>query len=145
MKYPLLFLLIGACLPGCAVDRGPPGLHAREWQLVRIQDGSGRVAIPDVKAKYTLEFDALGRFDARIDCNRARGSWASRAPGQLLLGPVELERAGCARGSLHDYIVKQLPYVRSYLVKENRLYLILMADGGALEYEPSTLGKERVP
>jgi para-nitrobenzyl esterase len=96
-----------------------------------------------VKAKYTLEFDALGRFHARIDCNRARGKWASHAPGQLLLGPVELDRAGCARGSLHDYIVKQLPNVRSYVLRDHRL--ILMADGGALEYEPATLGKISVP
>ena len=137
----VMFLLAS----GCATDRGPPGLRAKEWQLVRIQDGGGRAAVPDVKAKYTLEFDALGRFDARIDCNRARGRWASHAPGELLLGPIQLERAGCARGSLHDYIVKQLPNVRSYLVKENRLYLVLAAGGGTLEFEPATLGKHQIP
>ena len=137
--------LLAALLSACATDRGPPGLRAKEWQLVRIQDASGRVAVPDVKAKYTFEFDALGRFDARVDCNRVRGSWASRAPGQLLLAPLEVERTGCTRGSLHDYIVKQLPNVRSYLVRDDRLILVLMADGGALEYEPATLGKVSVP
>ena len=145
LSTALLSLLIAAFVSACAIERGPPGLRAKEWQLVRIQDGSGRVAVPDVKAKYTLEFDALGRFGARVDCNRARGTWASPAPGQLLLGPIELDRAGCARGSLHDTIVKQLPNVRSYVVRDDRLFLILMADGGALEYEPATLGKHQVP
>ena len=145
MKYPLLFLIIGLSLVGCATDRGPQGMRAKEWQLVRIEDGAGRAIIPDVKAKYTLEFDALGRFDARVDCNRVRGKWASPGPGQLLLGPLELDRAGCARGSLHDYIVKQLPNIRSYVVRDDRLVLILMADGGTLEYEPATLGKVTVP
>ena len=140
---PLLMVL--AVLSACATDRGPPGMRAKEWQLVRVQDGSGRTAVPDVKAKYTLEFDALGRFDARIDCNRARGKWASHAPGQLLLAQVELDRPGCARAPLHDYIVKQLPNVRSYRVQDDRLFLVLMADGGTLEYEPFTLGKHQVP
>jgi para-nitrobenzyl esterase len=145
MKNPLLFLIMGVSLIGCAVDRGPPGLRAKEWQLVRIQDGSGAVYTPDVKAKYTLEFDALGGVDLRIDCNRGRAKWASPAPGQLLLGPLALTRAACPRGSLHDRIVKQLPNIRSYVVRDGRLFLILMADGGALEYEPATLGKVTVP
>jgi para-nitrobenzyl esterase len=33
--------------------------------------------------------------------------------------------------------VKQLPYVRSYLIKGGHLYLSLMADGGAYEFEPA--------
>ena len=123
----------------------PDFTFPREWQLVRIEDGAGRAAVPDVKAKYTLEFDALGRFDARVDCNRVRGRWASHAPGQLLLGPFQLERAGCARGSLHDYIVKQLPNVRSYVVRDDRLFLVLVADGGLLEFEPATFEKMTVP
>jgi len=143
MKNALLFLVVTSFLMSCAVDRGPPGLRAKEWQLVRIQDGSGAVLVPDVKAKYTLEFDALSGYEVRIDCNRGHGKWASHAPGQLLLGPLALTRAACAPGSLHDRIVKQLPYVRSYLVKDNRLFL--MADGGTYEFEPSTLGKVSVP
>jgi hypothetical protein len=145
MKNALLLLIVVSFLASCATDRGPPGLRAKEWQLVRVQDGSGRAAVPDVKAKYTLEFDALGRFEARIDCNRARGKWASNSPGQLLLGQVELDRPGCARAPLHDYLVKQLPNVRAYRVKDDRLFLVLMADGGMLEYEPATLGKHPVP
>jgi para-nitrobenzyl esterase len=41
----------------------------------------------------------------------------------------------CPPGSLHDQIVKQLPFIRSYLIREGHLFLSLMADGGTYEYE----------
>ena len=134
MKRPAIAAIL-LLLSGCAVDKGPPGVGATSWQLVRIQDGSGAVFVPDVKAKYTMDFDALGRVSMRIDCNRGSGRWASPAPGQLELSQLALTRAACPPGSLHDRIVKQLPHVRSYLVKNNRLFLSLAADGGIYEYE----------
>jgi para-nitrobenzyl esterase len=131
----VMFLL----LSGCAIDKGPPGVGASRWQpswqLVRIQDGSGAVIAPDVKAKYTMEFDALGGVTMRIDCNRGSGKWKSPAPGQIEFSQLALTRAACPPGSLHDRIVTQLPQMRSYLVKNNRLYLSLMADGGIYEWE----------
>jgi para-nitrobenzyl esterase len=126
-------------LSACAVDKGPPGVGESRWQpawqLVRIQDGSGAVVVPDVKAKYTMEFDALGGVTMRIDCNRGSGKWKSAAPGQIEFSQLALTRAACPPGSLHDRIVTQLPQMRSYLVKNNRLYLSLVADGGIYEWE----------
>jgi len=48
-----------------------------------------------------------------------------------------MTRAMCANPSLHDRLVKQWPYIRSYLMKDDHLYLSLMADGGVYEFEPS--------
>jgi para-nitrobenzyl esterase len=73
-------------------------------------------------------------FTARIDCNRARGGWKSTTPGRLEFGPMAATRAECAAGSLHDQMVRQLPNVRSYVLKSGRLYLSLMADGGSYEF-----------
>ena len=42
-------------------------------------------------------------------------------------------RAACPPGSMHDQIMRLLPFVRSYVVKDDRLYLSLMADGGTYE------------
>ena len=39
-------------------------------------------------------------------------------------------------GSLHDHIVKQWLFVRSYVNKGGRLFVALMADGGTFEFEP---------
>ncbi len=41
----------------------------------------------------------------------------------------------CPAGSLHDQIVKQWRFVRSYVIKDGRLVLSLMADGGTYTFE----------
>ncbi len=92
---------------------------------------------PGERAKYTFQFNADGVFATRIDCNRGRGSWTSSAPGRLEFGLMALTRAQCPPGSLHDQIVRQLPYVRSYLIRNGHLFLSLMADGGVYELEPT--------
>ena len=48
-------------------------------------------------------------------------------------GPLALTRAQCPPGSLHDQIVKQWTYIRSYVMKEGHLFLALIADGGIYE------------
>jgi para-nitrobenzyl esterase len=37
---------------------------------------------------------------------------------------------------MHDRIVKDWGAIRSYVIKEGRLFLSLMADGGIYEFEP---------
>ena len=126
-------LLIGAC---ASVPQASPPLGGTSWQLVKFHGGDGRILTPDDKSKYTLAFGKDGNLSARIDCNRGRGSWTSPGPGQLRLGLLALTRAMCPPGSMHDQIIRQWPYVRSYIVKDGHLYLSLMADGGVHEFEP---------
>lgn len=111
-------------------------LGGTSWQLVRFQGGDDRVLVPDDRTKYTIAFDADGSVSARIDCNRGRGTWKSDGPGRLEFGPMAVTRAMCPPGSLHDHILKQWNYVRSYVIRDGRLYLSLFADGGIYEYEP---------
>jgi para-nitrobenzyl esterase len=42
----------------------------------------------------------------------------------------------CPPGSLHDRIVKDWEFVRSYTLKDGHLFLALMADGGIYEFAP---------
>ena len=142
MKSLLLF--VAALIAGCAglapkgSADGPGGtLVGVTWQLVKFQGGDDTLLRPDDKSKYTLAFGADGRLSARIDCNRGSGSWKSAEKGQLELGPIALTRAMCPPDSLHDRIVKQLPYIRSYIIKDGHLFLSLMADGGIYEFEPA--------
>jgi para-nitrobenzyl esterase len=116
---------------------GPAKLGGTSWQLVKFQGGDGAVLTPHDKSKYTLAFSDDGVMSARIDCNRARGGWKSSGPGQLEFGPMAATRAQCPPGSLHDQIMRQLPNVRSYVVKGGHLFLSLMADGGVYEWEPA--------
>lgn len=130
----LTVFLVSACSQ--LAPQAPEGLGGTEWQLVRFQGGDGAVLVPDERSKYTLAFGADGRLSARIDCNRGRGAWKSPDRGRLELGPMAVTRAMCPPGSLHDHMIRQLPYVRSYVLKDGRLFLALMADGGNFEFEP---------
>jgi para-nitrobenzyl esterase len=121
----------------CAAPPQSTGLGGTSWQLVRFRGGEGNTLTPDDKGKYTFTFFSDGAFATRVDCNRGRGHWRSPAPGQVEIGPLALTRLTCAPGSLHDQIVKQLNFIRSYLIKDEHLYLSLMADGGTYELEPA--------
>jgi para-nitrobenzyl esterase len=126
-------LLASSCAR-MAPQEAPAGLGGTSWQLVSFQGGDDKVLVPDDRAKYTITFGADGTVSARIDCNRGRGTWNSPGPSQF--GPLALTRAMCPPGSLHDHIVKQWGYIRSYVIRDGRLFLSLMADGGIYEWEP---------
>src|SRR5262245_21907485 len=113
-----------------------PTLVGTSWQLVKFQGSNDSTLVPDERSKYTITFGPGGKLEARIDCNRGRGTWTSRSPSQLEFGPLALTRAMCPPGSLHDQLVKQLPFVRSYVLRGSHLFLALMADGGIYEFEP---------
>jgi para-nitrobenzyl esterase len=133
-------LLAAALALGCAQapEQGSPGdLGGVVWQLVKFQGGDGKVLTP-VGEKTTLEFGADGRVRARIACNRGSGSFKTDHKSQVEFGPMAVTRAMCPPGSmdLHDQILRQLSNIRSYVVRDGRLYLALMADGGVYEFEP---------
>jgi putative lipoprotein len=111
------------------------GLGGTSWRLVKFQGGDGLTLTPDDRAKYTIAFGTDGRVSVRINCNRGTGTWKSSGP-QLEFGPLALTRAMCLPEPLHDQMVKQLPYVRSYVIRHGHLFLSLMADGGIYEFEP---------
>jgi para-nitrobenzyl esterase len=133
MRLLLALLLLAAC---ARIAPTPETLAGTSWRLVKFQGGDGKVLAPDDRSKYTLAFNADGRVAARLDCNRGTGSWKSSGPGQLELGPMAVTRAMCAPGSIDHEISKRLFYVRSYVMKDGRLFLSMMADGGVFELEP---------
>ena len=132
MRSAFAALLLAACAAGPAA---PQDLGGTSWQLVRFQGGDDRVLVPDERARYTVAFAKDGVVNVRFDCNRGRGGWKSVQNNQLEFGPMALTRAMCPPGSLHDQLVKQWPYIRSYTLKDGRLFLALMADGGVYEFE----------
>ncbi len=125
-----------SCAPSLATKADTRGLGGTSWQLVQIQSMDDKTSRPDDRAKYTMAFSADGRVVMRIDCNRGSGTWKSVGPSQLEFGPLAMTRAACPPGSLHDRIVTDLAYVRSYILRDGHLYLALMADGGIYELEP---------
>ncbi len=139
MKRFLVLLVTLGIVAGCAptpkLQLG--GIGDTSWQLVKYQGGNGAVQTPDDKTKYTLAFTNDGYVNARFDCNRGRGTWILTGRNELRIGPIALTRAVCPPGSMHDQIVKQLPLIKGYEVKNGHLYLALMADTGSYEFEPA--------
>jgi para-nitrobenzyl esterase len=111
-------------------------LGGTAWQLVQFQSGDGTVLTPDDPTKYTIALTAEGQVSLRIDCNRGRGTWTSEEPNQLVFGPIATTRAMCPPSELYDRVVRDLPFVRSYVLQDGHLFLSLLADGGIYEFEP---------
>ena len=111
------------------------------WQLVKFSGADGKAVLPDVGAKYAIEFGNNGQFRARVDCNRGTGTWRSSGPNQVEFGPLGLTRARCPVGSMHDQIVQDWPKIRTYAIRNGHLFLALMTDGSTYEFEPIAAAK----
>jgi heat shock protein HslJ len=118
-------------------------LSGTEWRLVAIQsmDDSVGNTYPDDATKYTMRFNSDGTVNMALNCNRAAGNWTIKpgsdvVSGNFEFGPLAGTRALCPPPSLDERILAQAANVRGYLLKNGRLHLSLMADGGILIWEP---------
>ncbi|AFY27545.1 META domain-containing protein [Cyanobium gracile] len=129
-------------LPLRAAPQTPP-LQGTTWQLVGIQsmDDAQGLTRPANPSRYTLSLQADGRAVLQLDCKRATGRWrvepsADPGNGGFRFGPLASTKALCPAASLAEPLARQLPYVRGYLLRDGRLNLSLLADGGILLWEP---------
>ncbi len=141
------FALVASAVAGQSTSpqSTSPNLAGTSWQLVKFQGSDDTTLTPDDRSKYTIAFGANGQLTARVDCNRGRGSWKSAGSNQLQVGPLALTRAACPAGSMHDQIVKQWSFIRSYIVRDDHLFLALTADGGIYQFEPLARAAAIVP
>jgi heat shock protein HslJ len=114
-----------------------------EWRLVAIQsmdDAVGTIS-PEDPSWYTMHLHADGTVTMNLNCNHAIGSWSVEpsidpASGRFQFGPLATTKVLCPPPRLDEQVVSQAEYVRSYLLKDGRLYLSLFADGGIYAWEP---------
>lgn len=146
MRQPLAAILLLALLGACAQPKArpaalPSALAGTTWALVAFQsmdDAQGRTVAAD-PSLYTLHLGADGRASLRLACNRGTASWSAEAGatdnGSIQFGPLASTRALCPGESMDALLARFWPYVRGYLLKDGRLYLSLMADGGVFEWK----------
>ena len=133
-------------MPGALAQPDEP-LRDTSWRLVKFQsmdDAIGTVR-PDDPALYTMHLNADGSVTMRLNCNRAMGTWSAEPgergdSGRFEFGPLAMTRALCPPPSMDERIAAHSETVRSYLLKDGRLYLSLMADAGIYVWEPDLPG-----
>lgn len=130
-------------LSACATAPQPT-LAGTSWELLRFQSmddaqGSTRIEEP---ALYTVTFGADGCATMRLNCNRAMGPWqavpaADGVSGRLSFGLLAGTRAMCPPPSLDQKLLRDLGYVRGYLLRDGELHVSLMADAGIYSWRPA--------
>jgi len=118
-------------------------LAGTSWRLIEFQsmdDATGTVR-PHDPSVYTMRLEADGTIVMRLNCNRATGTWSATPAGdgesgQFELGRLATTRALCPPPSMDSSIAAHAPFIRSFLLKDGKLYLSLMADGGIYAWEP---------
>jgi heat shock protein HslJ len=137
--------IVAACSPhqsGPASD----GLTGTSWRFVEFRSNDDRIGVvrPTNPASYTMSLEPDGRVSMRLDCNSAAGTWEGGATGgesgSFRFGPLAMTRVYCPQPSMDVQIARDAEYVRSYLLRDGRLYLDLMADGGTYVWEPAGPG-----
>jgi heat shock protein HslJ len=128
---------------GADAAAAPLPLAGTRWRLVEFQSMDDRQGTkrPHDPSLYTMQLGSDGRVQMRLNCNRAQGDWsaepaADRTSGRFQFGPLAATRALCPPPSMDETVVAQAPWVRGYLLKDGRLHLSLMADGGIFVWEP---------
>lgn len=140
-----LSVATGLLTAGCAAlssGAAPASLAGTSWRLVAIQsmdDAQGTQVIPATQA-FTVYLGQDGQASFKLDCNRGSGRWTAQAAsadsGSFGFGPLASTRAMCPPPSLDARVARDLSAVRSYRLKDGRLYMSLMADGGIYEWVP---------
>jgi heat shock protein HslJ len=138
----LIATLAAACVTDGSTSADEP-LAGTSWRLVEFQSMDDAIGTtrPDDPSLYTMALAADGSAALRLNCNRASGSWSSEpsadgTSGSFAFGPLAMTRAFCPPPSMDQSIALQAGFVRSYLLRDGRLYLSLMADGGIIVWEP---------
>lgn len=120
-----------------SAEAGAPPLAGTQWRLVEFQSMDDRQGItrPAEGSLYTMWLHGDGTVAMQLNCNRATGTWSAATGSDAKSGRFEFGRlaatsARCPPPSMDESVVTQSRFVRSYLLKDDRLYLSLMADGG---------------
>ena len=137
-----------AATPGEAAQESQPTSQAHPlagtaWRLVQFQsmDDAVGTARPDDPARYTMRLEDDGNVTMRLNCNRAQGTWSAQEgadgnSGAFTFGQLAVTDVQCSSAGMDRHVATLAGYIRSYLLRDGRLHLSLMADGGIYTWEP---------
>lgn len=142
-------LLVSSLITSCAVPLASPApdpagggsLAGTTWRLIAFESSDDAIGTvrPADPAVYTMTLGADGQATLRLDCNRGSAGWsalpAGGDSGSFTFGPMAMTRAYCGPTSMDARIARDAEYVRTYVLRDGRLHLNLMADAGNYVWE----------
>ena len=132
-------MLIVLAVVATFVDAGCGGssLTGKTWQLTAITEQvpafQGVVPVAD-QARYTIQFNTDGTYNALADCNNMNGGYTTTGTGGMTIEPGAMTRAACPEDSIADMYVAALLSTESYAIKDDALTLTTTA-GGTLVFK----------
>lgn len=112
-------------------------LQANPWQWVSFTNPMDQYDV-EMPENYMLQFNTDGSVNIKADCNQAMGEYSADSSSLTIeVGPMT--RAMCPPESRSDDFVKYLGASAKYFFEEGHLFIDLMADGGTMEFAPSTM------
>jgi heat shock protein HslJ len=105
------------------------------WKWERFEDTSElQHFVIDDPNKYTLILLPDGTYRAKADCNRMQGQYTQEG-GRIKIASGAATLAECEPGSQYAEYMRHLTEAVSFVLRENKLVLNLMMDGGNLVFE----------
>lgn len=123
--------------PSSVAGEIPATLAGTDWELMSFQSMDDAIGTtrPDDPSSYTMRLNPDGTVALMLGCNRAMGTWSvetdgEKQSGRFLFGPLAATRALCPPPRLDEKIIADSKFVRSFLLRDDRLHLSLLADAG---------------
>jgi heat shock protein HslJ len=105
------------------------------WRWSEFQSGDGTVVTASDPNQYSVEFLDDGTVRVQADCNTGFGPYTVDGSGVDLT--VASTKVACPEGSQSTDFLRYLDDAVSYVIKDGRLWLSLMADAGIAVFDPA--------
>ncbi|MCB2047715.1 MAG: META domain-containing protein [Novosphingobium sp.] len=125
------------------IPAGPVALSDVTWRLVEFQsmDDAQGTSHPANPANYTMKLGTDGSASFKFDCNRGSGTYSSTKAadglsGTISFSPIATTLMACPPPSMGEKLAADTKYMTGWMLKDGKLNVSLMADGGIYVWEP---------
>jgi para-nitrobenzyl esterase len=136
MRVTSGMLTAGLILSACTSAPPPPTLDGTVWGLAMFRSSDDTIGTlrPAAPGGFTMVFGKDGQVVAGLDCNRGAGPWRAEpavgSSSRISIGPLATTRMICPPDPVGDRLARDIDAIRSYRLRDGRLYLMLPADAG---------------
>ncbi|MCG2590893.1 META domain-containing protein [Rhodohalobacter sulfatireducens] len=117
-------------------------LYGTSWKLVEIESMSDEVGTLNIEnsSSYIMDLWPDGNVTMQLNCKFVNGNWQAKTAadgksGTFEFSPLAATLPSCPPPAYDERFLSQAEFVRGFIIKDDQLYLSLMADGGIYRWE----------